>query len=354
MDKLALNRLMEAQEFPCISILLPTYRTAPDYHKNGMVLKKLVREAENRLESELSKREAKPYIEKLNELAEKVDISKTLDGLALFVNSNNAEIIDLPFPVKERVVIDKTFATRDIIMTINRGIRYYALVLSIEKIRLIQCYRDEAVEIEKHGFPMYSNLDFYELNPSDLSQEKARIVKDFFRKASRALQDLLKKENQSIVVMGVEKNLGFFREVANLEDSIINYIEGSYVGVSAHDIGKKVWPAVKETMMKKRNESVSELEKAVSSGKYAGYLENVWRFANEGRVSLLLVEESYHQSCRLNQDNTITPLDEPEKGMIDDAVDEVAEIVLNKGGKVVFVNDGLLKDFNRIAAVLRY
>ncbi len=354
MNQVVLNKLMKEQEYPCISVLLPTYRTAPEYFQNEILIKNLIREAEDRLKKELSKRDAQFYVEKLKNLADRVDISKTLDGLALFVNKNFSEIIDLPFPVKERVMIDSTFATRDIIMTINRGIRYYTLVLSIEKVRLIQCHRDEAVDIEEKGFPIYSGLDFYELNPEDLSKERAKKVKDFFRRVSRALHEFYEDEQQSLVIMGVEKNLGFFKEVTELGKHIITYIEGSYVNNPAYDIGKKVWPLVHQKMTEMRNGYIQELEKGVDAGKYAGDIANVWRYANEGRVSLLLSETSYHQPSRLNEDNTITPIEEPEEGMIDDAVDEVAEIVIDKGGKVVFVDDGLLKDYNRIAAVLRF
>lgn len=354
MNKIVLNRLMEEQGYPCISVLMPAYRTAPEYHQNGILLKKLIRETEDRLEREFSKKQVKTYIDKLKSLAEKVDISRTMDGLALFVNNNLSEKIDLPFRIKERVVIDKTFATRDIIMSINRGIRYYTLILSIEKIRLLQCYRDQAVDIEQNGFPIYSGLEFYEFHPSDLSKEKAKKVKDFFRKASRALREFYNVEKQSLVILGVEKNLGFFREVAGFEEHVITTVEGSYVNVTAHDIGKKVWPLVREIMSEKRNEYIKEIENAVGQGKYVSGLTNLWRFANEGRIGLLVAEENYHQPCRLNEDNTISIIDKPGKGTIDDGVDEAAEIVLQKGGRVVFVDDGLLKDYNKIAAVLRY
>jgi len=39
---------------------------------------------------------------------------------------------------------------------------------------------------------------------------------------------------------------------------------------------------------------------------------------------------------------------------IDDAVDELLETVLQKGGRVVFVDDGTLNQHGRIAAILRY
>jgi hypothetical protein len=39
---------------------------------------------------------------------------------------------------------------------------------------------------------------------------------------------------------------------------------------------------------------------------------------------------------------------------LDDAVDELVEIVLEKGGEVVFVDEGALSDRGRVALILRY
>ena len=41
-------------------------------------------------------------------------------------------------------------------------------------------------------------------------------------------------------------------------------------------------------------------------------------------------------------------------GVIDDAVDEVIEEVMAKGGGVAFVDDGALAQYQRIALILRY
>jgi len=43
-----------------------------------------------------------------------------------------------------------------------------------------------------------------------------------------------------------------------------------------------------------------------------------------------------------------------EAGVMEDAIDEVIEKVIAKGGKVVFVDNGLLKKYSRIAMILRY
>ena len=41
-------------------------------------------------------------------------------------------------------------------------------------------------------------------------------------------------------------------------------------------------------------------------------------------------------------------------GVMDDAVDEIIEMALAKGGRAVFVDNGALADYKRIALTLRY
>lgn len=50
MDKKLLSELMEVKEYPCVSIIIPTYRTAPENQKNAIRLKKMVKDSSDRLE----------------------------------------------------------------------------------------------------------------------------------------------------------------------------------------------------------------------------------------------------------------------------------------------------------------
>lgn len=41
-------------------------------------------------------------------------------------------------------------------------------------------------------------------------------------------------------------------------------------------------------------------------------------------------------------------------GVLDDAIDELAEAVLSRGGRAYFVSDGALGSHRHVAAILRY
>ena len=117
-----------------------------------------------------------------------------------------------------------------------------------------------------------------------------------------------------------------------------------------------VWPLVKDNRAVQVDEILSELDVAVSAKKYASSITEVWQLAQEGRGSTLIVETDFHYPARVDETGLfLTPADDPTApDVIDDAVDDVIETVMTKGGKVVFVDDGVLEQYKHIAMILRY
>ncbi|MFO8066602.1 MAG: hypothetical protein R6U11_03370 [Bacteroidales bacterium] len=355
MNRLMLKRLLDVNDFPCVSIMLHTYRTSPENQKTTIRIKSLLKEAEEKLVEQMSKREAEPLIQKMKELADTVDVRNTMEGLALFVSKDFAEKVDLPFSVKERIIIDKTFATRDIIKGMNRSTKYYILELSLSGARLFYSYRNEAIEIVGHGFPVESDFDDVYLNPTDMSREKEKYIKEFFNNVDKAFQSIYNEDPQPLILAGVTKNLAYYTDVCDHKNVIAGKLEGNYEETKAHELGKKAWPIVREIKQKERQKLIEDLSNAVGAHKAAFDLADLWRFANEGRISVLLIEEDYEQRAYLNNNNElIFDSKNSINGAMEDAVDEIAEIVVGKGGEVVFLEKDQLNDFGKIAGILRY
>ena len=141
---LTLRELKDIHSDNCITIIMTTHRTKPDYLNDGLHLKNMIKDVETRLMADVSKKEATNLLERVNALAETIDHSQNLESLMLFVNEDVAEYTRLPIKVEDRVVIDETFATRDLIRSMHLETHYYVLVLSQDKIRLIEAMNDKA------------------------------------------------------------------------------------------------------------------------------------------------------------------------------------------------------------------
>lgn len=361
MNRHDVQLLQQVRGYPAITITMPTHRTTPDNRQDPIRLKNLVLEAGNRLLQEFSKREADPLLARLEQLAKSVDHPRTLDGLAIFANRDFGRIFNLPFTLPERVVIDETFLTRDLVFALNRTPRYWVLALSEQPTRLFEGTKADLVEIEDEGFPLIHEgpggaaplPGGFGVNVSAHRDERHR---QFFRQVDNALKPFLADDPLPLAVVGVDRHLSFFNEVTTHKEAIITTLTGNHDKTSAHELGKLVWPLVKENLAAQRQQVLAELDKAVGERKFVSTPGQVWRLAQEGRGRLLLVEEDFHYPARVDETGLIlSPADDPTApDVIADAVDDIIETVLNMQGRVVFVDNGQLADHQRITLILRY
>jgi len=361
MNRQDIEVVQAASAHPSLTITLPTHRTAPDNFQDPIRVRNLVAQAKDRLREEFSNRELAPLFERLDKLSESIDYRFALDGLAMFVNPNFAAKYYLPFTLPERVVVADKFLTRDLVYAMNRTPRYWVLALSEQPTRLYEGVADTLVEVEAGGFPMVHEgpggaaalPGGYGINVSAHRDERHR---QFFRSVDAALKPILASDPLPLGVVGVDRWLAFFNEVTTHQEFIRATLLGNYDHMSAHELAKMVWPLVEAALAERVQRHLAELDSYVSQRRVASTVGEAWRTANEGRGKLLLVEKDYHEAGRVDESGLLLlPADDPNApDVIPDAVDEVIETVLSKGGEVIFTENGQLADYQRIALVLRY
>jgi hypothetical protein len=355
-----LKRLQKHRDYPSISLLAPTHRTAPANKRDRIVVKNLVSKAVKRLQVEFKKRDVASLVQNLNKLVTGLDWEHALDGLALFASRDVAEAVSLPFRVKARVAIDATFATRDLVFTFNRAPRYRVLVLTEKPTRLFDATTNVLTEITTKPFPMVhkgpggaSRLPGgVGINRSAVRDESHR---QFFRKVDDALASIQKTDHLPVVVVGVERYLAFYQEMTRDPHAIVGFVSGSYDQPQPSALGKLVWPVFQAGSTLTRTRALVRLDEAVSANRHASGIDQVWRAAFEKRCQTLLVETGFDHPADLSaQGDRLLPYSGQGAAALDDAVDEVIEKVLASGGDVFFYEAGTLELHQRIAAVLRY
>lgn len=356
-----LKYLHSINNYPCVSILMPTHKHFPENKQDPLRLKNLINIATKRLNEEFDKDEVKTILDKINEIYQSIDLKSLLDGLAIFVNKDKAIKFYLPFPVKERVIIDPTFATRDLVFAMNRSEPYWLVVISDKITKLFLGIRDNIIEYNENGFP-FTNI-YYETKSSlitenhrnDRRTDNIERIRKYLREIDAKLKNI-NTENYSLVITGTERTLSLFNEISSQKELILTGINGNYEFESAHELSKIVWPVVKSERAKKRDEVLKEIEDAFGKKKLATGIDEVWKLANEGRGRLLIVELNYQYPAKVsdNQSHLIPVEIAPGKEIIDDIVDDIIEKVINTGGRVVFVNNGKLDKYGHIVMILRY
>jgi hypothetical protein len=361
MNRQDLRELQAVHDYPCLTITLPTHRTFPDNKQDQIRVKNLVTEATNRLLGEFSKRDLAPLLERLDALVEDIDFKYTLDGLILAVNRDMAREYVLPFTLEERVVVDDTFFTRDLVHAMVRTRRYWVLSLSERATRLYSATREHLEEITIGGFPMEH------LGPGgdaplpggqgvNTSSYRDDHLRSFFRAVDRAYSRLAADDPVPLALAGVDRHQSFFRQVSTRSSDVIATLAGNYDHLSAHDLGQRIWPEVRNAFAAQQQEVLEEVAAATGQHRLASTLSEVWHLVRLGRGDLVVVEEGYHQPARIDERGELDfHIDDPAAPeVLDDAVDEVITQAIDRGGRVAFVKDGDLSIHDRIALVLRY
>ena len=361
MNRHELLRLQQIRDYPCVTITLSTHPSSAENKEDQIRLGNLIREAKERLSQEFDKRDIAPLISRLDDWAATIDFSSFSDGLALFAGRDLYQVITLPFALPERVVVDETFLTRDLVFAMNRAQRYWALALSEKSTRLFEGNRQALLEITTGGFPFaHEGPGGEQPLPGGFGIRKSayrdEYMRKFFRKVDAALRSFTTDDQMPLAVAGVDRYLAFFGEVTQHRQLMIATLHGSYDKASAHELGTLIWPPVRAAFEDRRRQSLLELDKAAGENLLVSGMAEIWRMAKEGRGRLLFVATDFHWPGRTDETGTLlTPAeDATAPGVIDDAVDEIIEFVVGQGGKVVFVDQGELRADPPLQFVLRF
>ncbi|MFO7633203.1 MAG: hypothetical protein R6W76_11715 [Caldilinea sp.] len=361
MNRHDLQMLQDASSYPSLTITLPTHRTSPDNKQDPIRVRNLVAQAQEQLLQEFNKRELGPLLERLDRLSSEVDYRFALDGLVMYVNKGFDAKFYLPFAVPERVIVAETFLTRDLVFAMNRMRRYWILALSEQPTRLFEGFHDTLVEVTDGGFPMvHEGPGGAQALPGGygkkVSAHRDERHRQFFRSVDAALKPFLGADPLPLGVVGVDRYLAFWDEVTTHGEFIRDSRLGNYDHMTPHELGEVIWPLVQQALAEREQRQLDELAQMANQQRVISTLGEVWRSANLGRGKTLFVERDYHEPGRLDETGLLLlSSDEPNApGVIPDAVDEVIEMVLSKGGEVVCVENGQLETFQRIALILRY
>lgn len=353
-----LRKLKDVIAENCITLILNTHRTGPDNQKDPIVLKNLVREAEERLLTSEDKRVAQALIQRLKELADGIDHNHNLESLILFVNEEIADFVRLPIAVEDRVIIDYTFATRDLVRALHLQANYFVLVLSQQTVRLIEAFNDSLVQEVGQPFPI-ENTRHYTTNQAELSNAPrlSSLMAEFFNQVDKELNQVRKEHPLPVLICTEESNYHEYLKVADEKRSILApYLNGNRLDQTAQAIVSAAWEVVKPQVEQTNRAQKEALREAVNSGTFLSDLNDIWNAMLEGRIQTLFIEEGLFHPARISgrEVQLVSEEELSDKEVVDDVYDEFIETNMNYGGDVVFLPRGELSEFQGFGAITRY
>ena len=137
-------------------------------------------------------------------------------------------------------------------------------------------------------------------------------------------------------------------QLSKNKDRVLEYLPGNYEDATEAQLKALMQPYLQDWQKIKEKDLLLQLERAMSKGKYAAGIRDVYKAASQKRGRLLIVEKNYFSPAFIGEKDELNPMEESMLNniiYIKDVVDDIIEKVLENGGDVEFVSDDLLKDY---------
>ena len=279
-----------------------------------------------------------PLVDALHRLIDERVGQRSSHALAVCVSTEHDATVVLGGAVDERVVIDETFTTRDLVADLNRTAAYRVLAVSNAVARSFVGDRRRLVEERSSDWP--------------LRREEATSDTVWSQTVTTATKRLDSDHSMPVVTAGVGRSVRNLLDASGLD--VIGHVPGNHDRTGAAELHTLAWPIVLDWRALRQLHALDDLDAARSSRHFAAGVDELWTLAEEGRVEHLVVEDRFAVSARVGPDGHLHPTDDDHRDVTDDVVDELIESVLRNGGRTTIVDDSTLEAHGRIAAVLRY
>lgn len=377
-----LKSLISQQGKWSVSLYMPTHRIGNEQQQNPIRLKNLLAVAETKLlATGLRRPEAEKLMRPAEELLWNADFwQHQSDGLAIFLSDEFHRIYRLPVEFEELLIVSNSFHIKPLVPCLGRGIKFYVLAISLNKVRLFQANADTMSEVELR-FPTsmnealwmdepekYLNMHsgsvsihegkggagvFHGHNPAD--EEKTNILR-FFQSVDEGLNNLLEDKSVPMVLAGVEYLFSIYREASTYQNILRDSVLGNPDRENLNELHEQAWNIVRpifEESQKKAFEKYEQLD-GQQNGLATSDLSTAVKAATFGQVETLFVPLGVQKWGRYDAENNKVIMESEPGPENEDLLDfAVAETILNSG-QVFAVPREQLPGNGELAAILRY
>ena len=379
-----LRELVNLEQKLFISLYMPTFRKGVDIKQNPTRLKKLLREAENKLYSmDLRKAEVESFLKPASDLIDETTFwQQQSDGLVIFLYEDGIKYYRLPFEFKESISISNKLYIKPLLPLFSGNGQFLILAISKHEFRLFQGTRQIVREIELEDAPKSmldmqvdddprTNLITITASPqggSELSYNKVtqgqapendyevNELTRFFRAVDESLSRIDKKEKMPLVLSGVEYLIPIFKEISSYPYITDDFIRGNPELLDGDELRNMAWDIV-EPIFRKDQDLAEEKFKQFSGQKnklFATSLNRIIPAAYSGQIESLFVANGVDQWGKFDHDTNKIKFNGEEQEGDEDLLEYASVLTLSRGGKVFSVEPSNVPDGGKVAAVLRY
>lgn len=311
-----LDSLTRQSAWPSVSIYLPTHRSGSEAQAGRVRLKKLCREANDRLAARgIRPVDARDMMAPVDAyIDDQAFWKKQSDGLAIFVSPNGRHTLRLSSHFDELVVVNSRFHIAPLAALPHADERFFILAVSKNRVRLLEADRSKATAIDVPGLPASAEEALHYDQPSTTRQfhtavlgrgmskgaayhgdgsfaEEAKCeVLEFFRMIDRALHPVLHNQSAPLVFVGVDYLDPIFCEANTYVHLAARHVPGNPDRWSEEQLREKAWICVRDHFDASCEKAIADFGQRLSEGRASDDFQTILTAAAEGRVETLLFD----------------------------------------------------------------
>jgi len=354
-----INEIIDAGNYsPAISIIIPFDPKMVAKSEISLHLKSVANKVEKELLNNYSSGIVFLMMQKLNVVFNNLNFSTHKKSLAIYLSPVLEKVLYLDITVEEKVIVDESFAIRDLVYSKKQLRRYLLLMISAKECKMfLGDFRSFVRIVSNTPSPDIG----YENEKSKLvgnffgSQPRSEVLLEkFLRQVDNSLDIMLQAYQVPLFVMGSKKILGHFNKLTRHKNSVIEFIYGNYENACSQELKEILEPYIADWGKVKETALIRQLSEAAGKHKLVTGISDVWAEATHHKGVLLVVEKNYvHNGYKGSKEDVIYQSIAPRAkySYVKDAVDDIIEKVLESGGDVEFVEEGVLNYYGHIALI---
>lgn len=355
-------KLVKSERQPAISIFVGTNVTEKE---GASRVRAKLRRLYLRIEAVLTKthdqKRRERLLEPLRRALGTLRISRDPGGLAIYHSETFTGVVKIPTPVADLAVAADSFHIKPVLRAAQLRRTYHVLAFRRRAVDLLEVSADGVKRSEQ--FTLRVNTERQATGSEagrqwfreELKIKRQRELKEAMKTLARLVDGHLSAAKTPLVLAGPYHLQEAYRSAAAHQYLVERGLVGQIDEMDAKTLGNLSTCIMEPYFAELDAEALRGFHKAVAVGRGATSLKQIAEAAARGQVQTLLVAEDRQVWGRLDR-TTGTIQIEPHAGSsdVDDLLDDVAELVLTKGGRVVVVPSSEMPTPQPIAAIMRW
>jgi len=353
MNRVDLHELAVHVTYPAISLFI-SCNTIGQYHKK---INELLMRALDEITPRCDKKMLGIITEHCNKIQAQIPREGTHQGIACFISVHGARLYTVPFVLDEQLVVDTRYTISNLLMKLNRAVRYWVVVINNTTPYFFEGYEEQLTEV------MHSHSTFVNgQQPVNIAQTAGLIcdkklkcrsatTEEFMKAIDKHLQHFMQSDPLPIVLVASESGQADFMNYSEYTDAVAGVVVTDDL-LPMHDIAVRAWPLVEEYVSAHKKRALKQVREADEAQLTVCDSTHVWKLLHADAVRMICVDAQLHiPMCEDSAQSDVTKKADCGTLRAVDGVDEIIEYAHGKNISVYLCTAAELKKYHGLVAI---